>query len=134
VPEQRHLVADNEGVEIVCAPVFKVCCQQLKVWSWSIPFLTFILGQASPLIFMSNPCPSTLLGRQVESVELTRLGGNAVSSKTFDLVVRTKSEVEHQFRWEGGISGGEGGASGDGKVPGCHSMGRQARGQIIYKC
>lgn len=37
-------------------------------------------------------------GLQVESVELTRLGGNAVSSKTFDLVVRTKSDHEHQFR------------------------------------
>ncbi|KAF5832780.1 FACT complex subunit SSRP1-A [Dunaliella salina] len=35
---------------------------------------------------------------EVESVELTRLGGNAVSSKTFDLVVRTKNDVEHQFR------------------------------------
>jgi len=43
----------------------------------------------------------------VESVELTRLGGNTVSSKTFDLVVRTKSNLEHQFRgiarneWQG---------------------------------
>ncbi|KAJ9520912.1 hypothetical protein QJQ45_014103 [Haematococcus lacustris] len=41
---------------------------------------------------------------EVESVELTRLGGGAVSSKTFDLVVRTKTEVEHQFR---GIQRGE---------------------------
>jgi hypothetical protein len=44
---------------------------------------------------LKRPCP---VHAQVESVELTRLGGNAVSSKTFDLVVRTKSEVEHQFR------------------------------------
>uniref|UniRef100_A0A7S0WQ82 FACT complex subunit SSRP1 n=1 Tax=Chlamydomonas leiostraca TaxID=1034604 RepID=A0A7S0WQ82_9CHLO len=35
---------------------------------------------------------------EVDSVELTRLGGGAVSSKTFDLVVRTKNNAEHQFR------------------------------------
>ncbi len=41
---------------------------------------------------------------EVESVELTRLGGNTVSSKTFDLVVRTRSDVEHQFRCVGVIA------------------------------
>jgi hypothetical protein len=40
----------------------------------------------------------------VEAVELTRLGGNMVSVKTFDLVVRTRNDIEHQFRWgPGGI-------------------------------
>ena len=42
---------------------------------------------------------------EVESVELTRLGGNTVSSKTFDLVVRTRADVEHQFRCVGSSCG-----------------------------
>jgi structure-specific recognition protein 1 len=36
---------------------------------------------------------------EVDSVEFTRLGGSGVSSKTFDLVVRTRGDTEHQFRW-----------------------------------
>ncbi len=36
----------------------------------------------------------------VASVELTRLDGNAVSSKTFDLVIRNKLKTqEYVFRW-----------------------------------
>ena len=38
---------------------------------------------------------------EVESVEFARQGGGAVSSRTFDLVVRMKNDVEHQFRCEG---------------------------------
>ena len=40
---------------------------------------------------------------EVESVEFARQGGGAVSSRTFDLLVRMKNEVEHQFRcvWGG---------------------------------
>lgn len=38
---------------------------------------------------------------EVESVEFARQGGGVVSSRTFDLVVRMKNDVEHQFRCEG---------------------------------
>ena len=36
---------------------------------------------------------------EVESVEFARQGGGVVSSRTFDLVVRMKNDVEHQFRF-----------------------------------
>jgi structure-specific recognition protein 1 len=49
--------------------------------------------------FYVHKPPLLLPYEDVESVELTRLGGNTVSSKTFDLVVRLRSEAEHQFRW-----------------------------------
>lgn len=35
----------------------------------------------------------------VESVEFARQGGGVVSSRTFDLNVKTKNDQEHQFRW-----------------------------------
>ena len=41
---------------------------------------------------------------EVESVEFARQGGCVVSSRTFDLVVRMKNDVEHQFRFVWGES------------------------------
>ena len=47
----------------------------------------------------SSFSPMQLPFEEVESVEFARQGGGAVSSRTFDLVVRMKTDVEHQFRW-----------------------------------
>ena len=56
-----------------------------------IPFLSSTLSPRFPI---SNQLPFD----EVESVEFARQGGGAVSSRTFDLVVRMKNEAEHQFR------------------------------------
>ncbi|KAG1680758.1 hypothetical protein FOA52_008091 [Chlamydomonas sp. UWO 241] len=47
--------------------------------------------------FIHKP-PMLLPFDEVESVEFARQGGGVVSSRTFDLVVRMKSDAEHQFR------------------------------------
>lgn len=58
-------------------------------------------------------------------MELTRLGGNLVSSKTFDLVVRTRSGQEHQFRWGAGEGGAllRAAAAAQWRVRGCLGLG-----------
>lgn len=58
-------------------------------------------GHLYPLdraFFYIHKPPMLLPFDEVDSVEFARQGGGVVSSRTFDLVVRMKTEVEHQFR------------------------------------
>ena len=63
-----------------------------KVFCWPPYAFPALLGPDSvPL------CPQ-LPFDEIDSVEFARQGGGAVSSRTFDLVVRMKTDAEHQFR------------------------------------